>query len=236
MSDTVSKADFDRLNAQFMTLQRELEAARKQPSAQQILLNPKAYYNEDGLNHLRNVLIADKLGDQAPMQLQIAANQGPMMAQFQQLAQVVQSLADKVNSTSTAHSQFTEREKFKSLITNTSKYPNLAKAYAKNPDKFLGSLEGTAEDYIAKQEASLKEIAEMLGVTPAPAPDATSTASENAGKQGEGKNTTIVSAQSGLLSDVPVPKPGTAPSGAWSKEVFAATKAKLLAEAEKGSR
>lgn len=245
MSDTVSKADFDRLNAQFMSLQRELEIARKKPDPgavfQSLIMNPvgslkSAGYGDDVIEHMRAAFIADKLGPQAPLQMQMAASQGPMMMQFQQLAQTVKDLADKVNNTSTAHSQYTEREKFKSIVTNASKYPNLAKAYAKNPEKYLAGLQGgTAEDYIAKQEAELKEIAEALGVAPKTdeAAGGAPAASVNADKQGEGKNTTIASAQSALLNDVPVPKSQKSPDGAWNKDTYKALKERLVAAANK---
>lgn len=244
MSDTVSKSDYDRLNAQFMTLQRELELARKKPDASAIIqgmvLNPLgtlkgAGYGDDVVEHMRQVLIADKLGPQAPMQMQMAASQGPMMMQFQALAKTVAELADRVSNTTTAAAQSTEREKFKGIVTNASKNPHLTKAYAKNPEKYIGLLSsqgGTAEDFIAKQEAELKEIAEALGIVKSE-PAGTPAASENAGKQGEGKNTTIVSAQSGLLNDVPVPKPGMSPEGTWNKGTYQALKAKLVEEANK---
>lgn len=245
MSDTISKAEYDRLNSAYMTLQREAEALRRNPSAsqvlQQVLLNPRgaftgAGYGDDAIEHVRNALIADKLGPNAPMPMQIAANQGPIMVQVQQLAGLVKDLADKVNNTSTAHSQYTEREKFKGAITNTSKYPNLAKAYAKNPDKFGAIPAGSsAEDYMAKQEAELKDIAEALGAvqTQTPPDGNTSAASENAEKQGEGKNATIASAQSGLLNDVPVPKSQNSPNGKWNKDTFQGLKERLVAEATK---
>lgn len=242
MSDTVSKSDYDRLSVQFATLQREVEQLRAKPSEEQIFqaiyANPVGVlrgkgFNDGQIEHVRQVLIADKLGPNAPLGMQVAAHQGPMMAQFQELAGIVKSLADKVDKTQTGHTQYTEREKFKSAISNTSKDSYLAKAYAKNPEKWITALAshgGTAEDFIAKQEAELKEVAEALGVQAAPA--GAPAASENAENKGEGKNTTIVSAQSGLLKDVPVPKPGAAP-GAWSKDVYAQTKAKLVAEANK---
>lgn len=244
MSDTVSKAEYDRLNSAYMTLQREAEALRRNPSPaqvlQSVLLNPRGAftqhgYAEDAIEHVRNALIADKLGPNAPMPMQIAANQGPIMVQVQQLAGLVKDLADKVNTTSTAHSQYTEREKFKGAITNTSKYPNLAKAYAKNPDKFGTIPAGSsAEDYMAKQEAELKEIAELLGATQTTAPAGnTSAASVNAENNGDGKNATVASAQSGLLNDVPVPKTQNSPNGKWTKDTYGGLKERLVAEAEK---
>ena len=248
MSDTVSKSDYDRLQNQFMTLQREAETLRKQPTPaqvmQSVILNAKAAfkqygYGDDVVEHVRTGLIVDKLGPNAPLQMQMSANQGPMLMQVQELANLVKTLADKVDNTATSHTQYTEREKFKSIISNASKDSYLAKAYAKNPEKVvseMASQAGTAEAFIAKKEAELKEIAETLGIaSAAPAPDSAAAASENAGKQGEGKNTTIASAQSGLLNDVPVPKPGT-PPGVWNKDTYAAVKEKLLADAAKGNR
>lgn len=244
MSDTISKAEYDRLNSAYMTLQREAEALRRNPSPaqvlQSVLLNPRgaftgAGFADDAIEHVRNALIADKLGPNAPMPMQIAANQGPIMVQVQQLAGLVKDLADKVNTTSTAHSQYTEREKLKGAITNTSKYPNLAKAYAKNPDKYGAIPAGSsAEDYMAKQEAELKEIAESLGVVQAPPPAGnTSAASENAENKVDGKNTTVASAQSGLLNDVPVPKTQASPNGKWTKDTYVGLKERLVAEANK---
>lgn len=244
MSDTVNKADYDRLATQFATLQREVEQLRSRPSEEQIFqalyANPVGVLRNKGFNdgqieHVRKVFIADKLGPNAPIDMQVAGFQGPVMAQMQELAGMVRSLADEVKQTKTGHTQYTEREKFKSAISNASKDSYLAKAYAKNPEKYLNALAshgGTAEDFIAKQEAELKDIAESLGVTQA-APAGAPAASVNAEKQGEGKNTTIASAQSGHLADVPVPKSPMAPEGKWTKDTFATLKAKLVAEATK---
>ncbi len=238
------KAEYENLQRRYMTVQNEVETLRKSPNAAQIIQNmianpigtlKSAGYGDSHIDHLRNVFIADKLGPQAPMPLQIAANQGPMLAQFQELMGVVKSLADEVKTVKTTAVKGSETTKFESTASDASKYPNLAKAYAKNPTKFKTKWEshdGSAEDFLKAQESELKEIAEALGVTPAPGGN-TAAASVNAEQKTQSEKGVVSSAASGLLKDVPVPQSPKSPDGKWGKDTFSGLKERLVAEAQK---
>lgn len=239
------KAEYENLQRRFMTLQGETEVLRKKPDPgqllQSIIANPigtlkGAGYGDSHIEHLRNVFIADKLGPQAPMPMQIAANLGPMQAQFQELMGVVKSLADEVKTVKTTAVKGTETTKFQSTASDASKYPNLAKAYAKNPAKFNAkwdSHDGSAEDFLKAQEAELKEIADALGVTPAPQEGNTAAASVNAEQKAQSEKGVVTSAASVHLKDVPVPQSPKSPDGKWGKETYSGLKERLVAEAAK---
>ncbi len=236
MSDTVSRADYDRLATQFASLQREVEASRRTPgiNPQMLLMNTigalrGAGFNDDHIEHLRSVFLADKLGATAPMQMQVAASLGPQMVRTQELQQQVKDLADMVTKLTTTNAAGSERAKLKDIISDKSKYPHLAKAYANNPEKYLGALqEGTAEDYAKKLE---EQFTDILGPAEQPKGD-TSAASVNA-ETGTKSKQQGTSAQSGLLNDAPPPQAKAGKSGAWTKDTYAAMKAELVAEAEK---
>lgn len=238
------KAEYENLQRRFMTVQHENESLRKNPSAAQLLQNLIANpigmlkgngYGDTHVEHLRNVLIADKLGPQAPMPLQIAANMGPMQAQFQGLMDVVKTLADEVKTFKTTATKGAETTTFKSAASDASKYPNLAKAYAKNPDKFntkWDTHDGSAEDFLKAQESELKEIAEALGVASTP-PGDTAAASVNAEQKAPSEKGVVTSAASVHLKDVPVPQSPKSPDGKWGKDTYSALKERLVAEAAK---
>lgn len=240
---TVSKAEFDALMAKFMTLQQEVETARKRPDPaqflQSLLRNPigtlkSSGYGDDHIEHVRQVLIADKLGPQAPMQLQMAAQQGPMMARYDELSATVKQLADMVKQTVTTQTIASEQNKLKAIASDASKNPYLSKAFAKNPEKFINALAsqgGTAEEFIAKQEAELKEVAELYGAKIEPGKTAPA-ASENADTKPNSTEGVVKSANSAHMSDVGVPKEPKSPDGAWGKDKFNGLKARLVAEAE----
>lgn len=242
----IDKAAYDMLMSKVASLEHELRGKPAQPQGidpaqffNNLLINPKGTMAQYGLEEqhveqVRTLLIADKLGPNAPLHMQVAANSGQSMTAVRELQQLVKTLADKVSNSETTHKKFTEREKFKAAMTDASKNPNLAKAFAKNPEKYIASLESqgvTAEEFIAKQEGELKEYAELFAPSAGTPAGTTPAASVNADNKTPSKQGAVLSAPlGGNLKDVPAPTIPSKP-GAWNKDAFKDLKEKIVAQA-----
>jgi len=220
------------------SLENERTRAPAQPpgiNAHQLLLNPMgtlrgAGYNDEQLGHIRNAAIADFLGPNAPLPMQIAANSGAQLVAAQQASAAVADLSRRFDELSTAQKAKAKREEFKAISQLKDKYPNLSKAISANPDRYAAVLDahgGTAEEFATAQEGQLTELLSALGAPQETAPTGSVNNPDN-----KDQSKKVVSAPLGSATNVVPPPPSAIGEqvGVWNKETYAKTKAAILSK------
>ncbi len=160
---------------------------------------------------MRTVLIADKLGDNAPAHMKAIAMQGPQMMAAQATAESVATLSRRLDERDKQEQKAAKRESFKTISGNKEKYPNLTKAVAADPSLIeeMDRHGGTAEEFAALQEAKLVKLTAAFGL---PA------ASVNADNKDQSTKVTPTPLASNLNGDVPAAANAT--EGAWTREHY----------------
>lgn len=174
------------------------------------------------VDHVSRVLVAHQLGDAAPLELRMLAQQGPMMSAHQALASDLQTVRQRLETYEERDRKVARREGFSALASDKTKYPTLAAAYAKNPKLFdseVESFQGDPAAYAESMNARLTALAPALGTTP-PA------SSENAAAQGQSSQ---AKQAHGAVDMTPPPLPSSN-SGVFNQEAHEAAKARVLAK------
>lgn len=152
------------------------------------------------VEHIRGLMIADALGDQAPPQLQALRQQGPMLNEMSIIRDNLQELSRRLEGIETERTRGSTRESFKTLSSDKAKYPHLADAIAANPALFDGELDGhkgDASTLADTLEARLSTLAKVYKAQPASAGNADTIA------QGQNAKPALGSAQ---VDVPPIPK------------------------------
>lgn len=235
----------EKLEAQIATLLGRiatLEAGRAAAAAPQgidphaLIRDPmgtfrQAGYTPDQLTHIRNAAIADFLGPNAPLPMQMQANMGPQMIATQQAQAALADLSRRFDEMTSAQKTTAKREEFKAISALKDKYPYLSKAISANPDRYsaaLASHGGTAEEFATAQEAQLTELVAIY--VPAPASTGSVKTPDN---QDQSKK--VASAPMGSATNV-VPPPQGNPgkdSKVWNRDAYLATKEAILSSLPK---
>jgi len=198
---------------------------------QALVANPMGTLREVGLSaehltHVRNAAIADFLGPNAPLPLQMQANMGPQMIATQQAQAAVADLSRRFDEMTTAQKANAKREEFKAISAMKDKYPNLSKAISANPERYkdvLAQHGGSAEEFAAATEAQLTELASVLGV-PAPTGSVNNPDNKDQSKK-------VASAPLGSATNVVPPPSNQGNAGSvWNKEAYQATKEAILSK------
>ena len=105
---------------------------------------------------VRAQVIADKLGNQAPLQMQMMANAGPQTIAMQELREQVATLSRQVAEANAAKDVDSKHSKFKAIVeTDKTKYANLTAALKADEAGVIAALKahgGSVEDFAAAQE------------------------------------------------------------------------------------
>jgi hypothetical protein len=175
----------------------DLVAFRKQLTIDPIGTLRSLQLGTEHIDHVRSVLIADKLGDQAPPQLRVFAAQGAQLVAAHAQAETIAALSRRLDDRDKQEQKATKREAFKSITANKEKYPNLAKAFAADPELVseMDAHGGTAEEFAASQEAKLQKLVSVF------APSTASVTADNRGQSTQAKPTALA----GTLSGDPPP-------------------------------
>jgi uncharacterized phage infection (PIP) family protein YhgE len=150
------------------------------------------------VDHVTRVLVANALGDQAPPELKVLAAMGPQMSAVQAASAQVEELSRRLSSYEQKEQSAARAQSVKALISDKTKYPHLAKAFAADPS-ILDDLGGeNAEEAAAKMEKRFSLVA------PPPA------SVENADASGQSTQSkpATVGALSGEVPPLPQPKSG----------------------------
>lgn len=163
------------------------------------------------VEHVRNVLIADKLGDQAPPQMKVFAAQGPQMMAAQAQAEAVATLSRRLDDREKQEQKAAKKESLKAITANKEKYPNLSKALAADPDlaEELEKHTGTAEEFAANQEAKYTKLAAAF------VPQTASTSADNKGQSTQTKPTPLASSLNGDTPPIVKENPGE-----WTRDAY----------------
>lgn len=183
------------------------------------------------VDHVSRVLVAHALGDQAPPELRMLAQQGPLMSATQALASDLQNVRQRFEAFEERDQKDSRRKSFSALAADKSKYPLLAAAIAKNPELFNSDAEshkGDAAALAESIESRLKVLAPALGVTP-PASQV------NAETANADPSTQVKQAQSGVVDPTPPPIPQPKP-GVFTPETHTELKERILRKYESGAR
>ncbi len=176
------------------------------------------------VEHVTRVMVAHQLGDAAPPELRVLAQQGPLMSATQAIAQDLQAMRQRLETFEERDRTASRRQSFSALATDKSKYPTLAAAYAKHPELFdsdAASFQGDAAAYAESQEKRLAALAPALGAPP-PA------SSGNADTNGQSSQAKQARGVSGID---PTPPPiSNAKPGLLTPETDAELKARILAK------
>lgn len=114
------------------------------------------------VDYITKVLVAHAMGDQAPAELRMLAQQGPMVSAQNALESRLEQLSRQVSTIVETGSKKSVQESFKALSADKTKYPHLAKAVQADASLFDGELSGhggTAEEFATQAEARLSKIA-----------------------------------------------------------------------------
>lgn len=122
------------------------------------------------IDHITRILVANAMGNDAPPELKVLQQQGPLMNATRTLDRKVEELSQQLSSLTRTQQLEGRRKSFRALIEDKSKYPNLAKAAADPTlmEEFESS-GATAEDFATRLENRLKLVAPALTASDASA-------------------------------------------------------------------
>lgn len=172
--------------------------------------DPVGFMSRHGIptEHVTRVLVASALGDQAPPELKVLASLGPQMSATRALEEKFDALSRQLAESASSSKA---RESAKALLSDKSKYPHLAKAFAADPslEDEMVAAGGNAEEYAKKMEARLKVVA--------PAPPPASDANAEAAKAAQDQSAQVQPATEGAppKGDLPTLTP---PGGQWDHD------------------
>lgn len=235
MSDDISKAlaRIAALEAQLSSRNTTPAPSTPQPAgidpqqlARALASDPVGTMSRLGVpvDHVSRVLVAHQLGDAAPPELRMLAQQGPLVSATQAIASDLQTMRQRLESFEERDRKAARRSSFSALAVDKTKYPTLAAAYAKNPALFDSDVDGFQGDPAALAdtlEQRLAALAPAVGATP-PASDGNA---ENTGQSSQAK------AQPGAVDQTPPPIPQAKP-GVWTQEAHQELKERILRKYE----
>ncbi len=165
--------------------------------------------NPEHVEHVRSILLADKMGDAASPHLKMMAMQGPQMMAAQATADSVANLSRRLDERDKQEQKAAKRESFKTISVDKEKYPNLAKAVSADPALFeeVDLHGGTAEEFAVSQEAKLKKLVAVL------VPSAASVTADNKDQSTKVVPTPLAGALGGDPPAITKSKPGE-----WTRE------------------
>lgn len=235
MSDDLSKA-LDKALARIAQLEVQVanrpanstptQGVDPQQLARAFAADPVGMMSKMGIpvDHVSRVLVAHQLGDAAPPELRVLAQQGPLMSATQALATDIQAVRQRLDTYEERDRKEARRTSFSALATDKTKYPTLAAAYAKHPELFTSDAESFQGDVAALAEATEKRLAALapaLGATPPASPANAETTS--------GQSSQAKQAHVGGIDPTPPPINGVQP-GAFTQSAHEAAKARVLAK------
>lgn len=208
----MSDSKVDALLARIAALETKLagqSAAPQQPAfdsqafARAFAANPIGVMSQMGIpvDHVSRVLVAHTLGDAAPPELRMLAQQGPLVSATQALTADVQAMRQRLDGYEQRDQAAARRQSFSALAADKSKYPRLAAVLSKNPELLMGevdSYKGDTASLAADIEQRLSALAPALG-----APQLAS----QANAENEGQSTQAKQAQPGATGLDPTPPP-----------------------------
>jgi hypothetical protein len=231
MSDETKK-QLDTLLAKIAALEVQLNArpaaAPQTPTgidpqrlAQALMTDPVGTMRQLNVpvDHVNKILVAHTLGDAAPLELRMLAQQGPLMSAQASIASDVQALRQRLETYEERDKKAARRENFSALAADKTKYPTLAAAYAKNPAIF-NDVENFQGDVAAYAEATEKQLATLAPVF---TPPASSANAETSGQSSQAKQAHV-----GGIDPTPPPIPNSKP-GVFTQETHEEVKARILA-------
>lgn len=175
------------------------------------------------VDHVSRVLVAHTLGDAAPPELRVLAQQGPLMSATQALATDLQAVRQRLESFEQRDQAASRRTSFTALAADKTKYPHLAAVMAKNPELFVSeadSFQGDTASLADELERRLAATAAALGATPP--------ASQANAESPSGQSTQTAQAQPAHGFDpTPPPIPQTA-AGPWTPDMDRQMKERIL--------
>lgn len=176
------------------------------------------------VDHVSRVLVAHQLGDAAPPELRMLAQQGPLMSAQQAIASDLQTMRQRLDAYEERDRKEARRTSFSALASDKTKYPTLAAAYAKNPALFNDDAESFQGDVAALAENTEKRLAALapaLGATP----PASQGNAETSGQSSQAK------AQPGGVDQTPPPIPQQKP-GVFTQETHQELRDRILRKYE----
>lgn len=180
---------------------------------------------QEQLQHVTQVHFAHALGDAAPPQFKMLAQMGPQVAATSQLASQISSLGQRLETFETGVKKQSTRDSFIAAVSDKTKYPHLAAAYAADPALFSDAIDGhrgNAVELADALETRHKKLAEIYGPKTPAASDETAGADDGQSKQAE-------LATSPPVGIDPTPPPIQQPKqGVWSEADHDRTKAAIL--------
>lgn len=176
------------------------------------------------VDHVSRVLVAHQLGDAAPPELRMLAQQGPLMSATQALTSDLQSMRQRIEAFEERDRKESRRQSFSALASDKTKYPTLAAAYAKHPELFTSDAESFQGDAAAFAESTEKRLAALAPALGAPQPASSVNAETNAGQSSQAKQAHV-----GGIDPTPPPIHNSQP-GAFTQDAHEAAKARVLAK------
>jgi hypothetical protein len=176
------------------------------------------------VDHVSRVLVAHTLGDAAPPELRMLAQQGPLVSATQALASDLAAVRQRLESFEKRDQVAARRASFTALAADKTKYPRLSAVMEKNPELFISEVDafqGNTDALAAEIERRLEATAVALGATP----PASTEHAENAPDQ----STQVKQAQSGVSGFDPTPPPlSQGKSGVWTQDMHQEAKERVL--------
>lgn len=175
------------------------------------------------VDHISRVLVAHALGDAAPPELRMLAQQGPLVSATQALASDLQTVRQRLETYEQRDRQAERRQRFRALTADKTKYPRLAAVMEKNPELFISevdSYQGDTDGLADELERRLDAAALALGAPPASEANAENTSSD--------QSTQVKQAQSGGGLDPTPPPIPQSQSGVWTQDMHQQAKDRVL--------
>lgn len=178
------------------------------------------------VDHVSRVLVAHTLGDSAPPELRMLAQQGPLVSATQALNADLQAMRQRLEVFEQRDQQATRRQGFNALTADKAKYPRLAAVMARSPELFISEVDtyqGDTAALAADLERRLEATAQALGATP-PASQA------NAEQANAGQSQQAKQAPQGVqgFDPTPPPIPPQTTTGPWTPEMDRQMKERII--------
>lgn len=176
------------------------------------------------IDHVRDALIADKLGAEAPPHMRMLAAQGPQVLASQALNEQLTALSRRVEELSNSALTGSKRQSFKAITESKDKYPNLSKALSVDDSPIMAELEkhgGSAEEFAMQQEAKWAKY----GLAPA----ASTTSADTVDNKGQSTKATPAPL-AGQLNTVQQPVTPENKPGVWNADRHAALRDSIVAK------
>lgn len=237
----------ERMMNRIAVLEKERSTAPKGPDMKELArlatLDPNAFYkalglSKEAIDHIQTIAVVNTLGDAAPLQMKMAAMQGPNVIAAQNAQTALADLSRRFDELEKRGKTESLGSQFKAITADTSKYPHLSKMLTAKPDRFNAELAahgGSIEEFAAAKEA---DLAILVGSDPAAAPQGTRAGATPAASgsvnnpDNQAPSTKGVSAPlASRTNTTPAPGAGNEkPEGAWSREAFEELKQRIVNE------